>query len=914
MVLWGAGWGLVLSLLWPGSGGEWRMLLGGLLGALAGHTLRGAVRAEVARAAGQQAVPAPRAPRTPEPTPAPWPDAPPDFADTTPVVLRPSSRSAAPPVPAATPAAPLLGTLIARARDWLLGGNTIVRLGLVVLFVGLAFLAKYAADNALLPPQVRLAAVGAAGIGLFTAGWRLRGRTDRRGAALSLQGAGIAVLYLAVFAAFRLYQLLPAGAAFVGLGLACAFAAVIAVVQNAQAVAVIGVLGGFTAPILASTGQGSHVGLFGVYLVLGLAIVAMGWARPWRALHMVGFVATFVVGTAWGVLRYAPAHFASTEPFLVAFVLLYIAAAVLHALRHGLAPQRAVDGTLVFGVPLVGFGLQAALVRELSLGSALSALALGALYLGLTAWLAGRARRGDTAARWLAECFVALGLGFVTLAVPLALEARWTSAVWAVEGAAVFWLGRRQGRWLPCVTGLALQLLAALAWLDGLDSARQAAAPLAGWLGAVMLAGAALLLAWWSRTPPTGRTGLDARVHQLAAGLSPLLLCAGFLWWFTGLRLEIERLPLNAPGLDVTGPALRLHLSLLAWVASAAALQWLASPRRADPWPQAAWPAYSVLPALLLGALAGMATLPHVAFGGGWIAWPILLGLHLWLLRRLDGVGPRGWWTAVHAGGVWLLVLLAGNLLVTAVREAGLWDTAWADAMLLVAATAAVLGLAHPALHRGTASRWPLQGFARAYGWLAAAPLATGLALGALAVAVHSDGTARPLPYLPLLNPTDLAVALALAACTGWLLQLRRGTLAVPAGVHGPAPLLVLAGLAFIAFNTVWLRVAHQLAGVPWSADTLAGSFLVQAGYSILWTVLALCVMVLAVRRGARPAWMVGAGLLGVTVAKLFLVDLANRGGAERIVVFIAVGLLMLVLGWLAPLPPARPRAQEGTA
>ena len=39
---------------------------------------------------------------------------------------------------------------------------------------------------------------------------------------------------------------------------------------------------------------------------------------------------------------------------------------------------------------------------------------------------------------------------------------------------------------------------------------------------------------------------------------------------------------------------------------------------------------------------------------------------------------------------------------------------------------------------------------------------------------------------------------------------------------------------------------------------------------------------------------------------KLFVIDLSNRGGSERIVVFIAVGLLMLVVGWFAPLPPAQ--------
>jgi uncharacterized membrane protein len=70
--------------------------------------------------------------------------------------------------------------------------------------------------------------------------------------------------------------------------------------------------------------------------------------------------------------------------------------------------------------------------------------------------------------------------------------------------------------------------------------------------------------------------------------------------------------------------------------------------------------------------------------------------------------------------------------------------------------------------------------------------------------------------------------------------------------------------------------------------------------------------MVGAHRRAMRAPWMLGAGLLGLTVLKLFVVDLSNRGGSERIVVFIAVGLLMLVVGWFAPLPPTastRPRA-----
>jgi uncharacterized membrane protein len=49
-----------------------------------------------------------------------------------------------------------------------------------------------------------------------------------------------------------------------------------------------------------------------------------------------------------------------------------------------------------------------------------------------------------------------------------------------------------------------------------------------------------------------------------------------------------------------------------------------------------------------------------------------------------------------------------------------------------------------------------------------------------------------------------------------------------------------------------------------------------------------------------------GAALLGVVIAKLFVVDLSRVGSVERIVSFVGVGLLMLVVGYVSPLPPAQ--------
>jgi uncharacterized membrane protein len=147
--------------------------------------------------------------------------------------------------------------------------------------------------------------------------------------------------------------------------------------------AFIGFAGAFAAPILVSTGQGDHVSLFSYYLMLGVAIVSVAWWRAWRALNLLGFFATFGVATAWGALKYQPEQLASTEPFLIAFFLLYLAASLLYATRHSLKPKQAVDATLVFGVPLAAFGLQAGLVREVEFATAFSSLAMGALYMVL---------------------------------------------------------------------------------------------------------------------------------------------------------------------------------------------------------------------------------------------------------------------------------------------------------------------------------------------------------------------------------------------------------------------------------------------------------------------------------------------------------------------------------------------------
>ena len=167
-----------------------------------------------------------------------------------------------------------------------------------------------------------------------------------------------------------------------------------------------------------------------------------------------------------------------------------------------------------------------------------------------------------------------------------------------------------------------------------------------------------------------------------------------------------------------------------------------------------------------------------------------------------------------------------------------------------------------------------------------------------------SNGDPAPLPYVPLLNPLDLVQAGALLAVVTWFIAVRRLELANATLPDPNAALKVLGAITFVALNGVLLRTLHHYADIPFRFDAMMRSVLVQAAFSLFWTLLALVAMVMATRRQLRGLWAVGATLLGAVIVKLFLVDLANSGTVERWVSFIGVGLLVIVIGYFAPVPP----------
>ncbi|QWP76727.1 DUF2339 domain-containing protein [Lysobacter sp. K5869] len=808
---------------------------------------------------------------TPPEPPAPRPAQPPALpAAAAPAQPAPPPRPRAPAVP---PPPPDIFTVGARwLRRWFTEGNVPVKVGMLVLLAGVAALLKYASDQGWVrvPVELRLAGVAFAAMAGLVFGWRQRER--KRIFALSLQGGAIGVLLLVVFAAFKLYGMIPAGAAFALSVVLVAGTGVLSVKQNALALAVFAILAGFLAPIWLSTGSGSHVALFGYYAVLNAGIFAIAWWRPWRALNLLGFAFTWGIGTVWGVLKYRPEHYSTTEPFLLLFFAFYLLIPVLYARRRAAGRRDLIDGCLVFGTPLVAFALQAGLLEGARMPLAFCALGLGALYAALAWWL-----RRDRRFLALSTPYALLAVGFATLAVPLALAAEATACVFALEGAALAWLGLRQQRLLPQLTGAGLQVAAAMAFAIGAsDTVWEAQQPLlnANFAGALLIALAGLASAASYRR--------SVEVKALAA----LYYLWGLAWWLGAFVSQI---------VDFVGDGSRIDAGLVL----VAATGWLAAEAYArHTWKALSATAMLAMGAALLFALGQIADHQWPLRDWGWLAWAAYAALG-W--RSLSALRERaqGELAFAHLGWLWSWAVALGMSLGIWLDRGEAFGLGWIAAAVMLPA----LAIAAACLWR---PQWIGAPVAQRFAQWRAGATASFVVVLTLAVAVYlsADGDPRPLMWLPLLNPLSLAQWATLLLLGAWL-----GSPLVGAPLRQRrVPLLALAGFVLITVEV--LRSAHFWGGTSWGPSMFSAS-LVQTSLTVVWSVLGVAGWIAGSRRGQRGLWLAGAVLMGVVLAKLVFVDRSHLGNLLGIASFIAYGLLCTLVGYFAPAPPAREALAE---
>jgi uncharacterized membrane protein len=750
----------------------------------------------------------------------------------------------------------------------LFGGNILAKIGVVLLIFGVGSALKLAAEFGVLPAEARLGLAALFGVALGVIGWRKRAGHEMFG--FALQGGGVAVLYLVVYFALTRYALIGTTAAFVLFVLLGVGGMLLAAVQDGRSLAVLGLVGAFLAPILASSDTGNHVVLFSYFTLLNLFIFGLSWFRSWRSLNVAGFLLTFAIGVNWGLKFYRPEYFPTTEPFLVVLFLIYSLIPIVFALRAapGSAAVDRVDAMLIFGTPVVCGFLQVPLVEPFEYGLAWSAGIAGLYYLALAFIVAGR-RREELSV--LAESLRWVGAALLTLAVPFAFGARATVALWTLEGAAAAWVGAKRERTRIALAGLALQLVAGGYFLLHIDELEHVTA-LANdvFVGGMLVAVAGLIGAHAA-----------SRLHPKAAPqfLSAVMLVWSALWLYgTGLH-EIDVF-VERPWRFAASLAL-IALPLVAAEFAGRRLDWRVLRRAAV-----------LLPLVLAGGAVAVLDLKRHPFAdAAWLSWLAAYAGHFAVLKRQEEDGENVWLAARHALGFCVLAALSG------------WEASWQLKELLPEirlarmlgwgiVPALLLAAAH---YAARIDAWPLATNRNAYLSLGSSPVVLALAAWTCVLNFDYSGAAGGWTYLPLLNPLDLAQIIVLATLFAWVRAQSRAKGSLYA---------VLGGLTFAWVSAGAARTVHHWLGVPFVWPALVDSVALQASWSILWTLLALGLMIQATRRGLRTLWFAGFGLLGVVGLKLMLVDTAHVNTLGRTVSLLGVALLVIAASYFAPTPP----------
>lgn len=313
------------------------------------------------------------------------------------------------------------------------------RVGIVAMLIGVSYFVKLAFENNWIGPAGRIAIGLLAGIGLVIWSESFR-RRNYKAFSYSLKAVGVGTLYLSLWGAFQIYHLIPSAVAFVAMAIVTACTIALSLSQDAELLASFALIGGFSTPVLLSTGQNHEVVLFSYVCLLDVAILAMAAVKPWRRLLWGSFAGTILLYCGWYADYYSQDQRGLTILFAALFAAIF--ATIPLVTPYGKSTRFSGPSVTLTLLPLLNaaafFLALYAMYEYETVTLTWFALALAAIYLGLCEALKRRVGRED--AKVVQLLHVAVAIGFITIAIPLKLDHEWITIGWLIESAVLLFV------------------------------------------------------------------------------------------------------------------------------------------------------------------------------------------------------------------------------------------------------------------------------------------------------------------------------------------------------------------------------------------------------------------------------------------------------------------------------------------
>jgi uncharacterized membrane protein len=171
-----------------------------------------------------------------------------------------------------------------------IGGNWLSKVGIAALFIGLAFLFKYAFDLGLLNNVVRVALGTLAGLVLLSLGEYFTQKKEYLKYAHVLTGGGLAILYLSFYAAYGFYHLIPRTAAWILLFGVTAGGVFFALRYKQEAIGVIGFLGAYLTPFFLKAPSDPYLSYLTYGFIITLGAFRVGYKNTWAIIQNMALI------------------------------------------------------------------------------------------------------------------------------------------------------------------------------------------------------------------------------------------------------------------------------------------------------------------------------------------------------------------------------------------------------------------------------------------------------------------------------------------------------------------------------------------------------------------------------------------------------------------------------------------------
>ncbi len=327
--------------------------------------------------------------------------------------------------------------------DWekFIGENLIMKLGILIVLIGVAIGGKYAIEHQLLSPAMRMIMGVVFGAALQGVAIKLKKNYKKLSAVLA--SGSMATLYFMTFFSYHLYGLIPMPVAFVAMTLITVATVWLACSYDMEIIAIIGLVGAYVIPFALSTGDGGSPWILFSYIsIINAGVMFISVKRYWRILFVSAFASSWLILIA--IYRFGDfsADSDSVRMLLFLFVnfAIFYVTFLAYKVKHSMIFQH-FDIHFLLSNSFLFFGLgynvmynNAMLAPYVVWFTLFNAI--------LHAVVAFMLVKKDMVDKSVSRLIAGLAISFLTIAILVWMTGHWLTMFWMLEGTVLFTVSR----------------------------------------------------------------------------------------------------------------------------------------------------------------------------------------------------------------------------------------------------------------------------------------------------------------------------------------------------------------------------------------------------------------------------------------------------------------------------------------